>query len=309
MNHLQAMRVFTRVVDAGSFSHAGKQLGLSPAAVTRNINTLEAHLNMRLLNRSTRRNSLTEAGKIYLDGCRMVIEKLDKLDSELFRATRDPGGQLRIAAPAAFADTELISALAEYCLLNPRIEFDIVTYDKAIDLIEGAFDVSFTTDRNQVSTILISRRLTTIQDSLVAAPSWIRRHGVPISPTDLPEIYLLATADHPKALELEMEGTAYRINFRGPLSTTHYSVARSAAIDGMGIALLPEPAVASDIANGKLMRVLEHCTLTYPGTELSVVYSGRKYLSVKVKNFIEFVVDRYRTKSQIQSGSLIAATP
>ncbi|WP_321865857.1 LysR family transcriptional regulator [Paraburkholderia tropica] len=307
MNQLQAMRVFTRVVDVGSFSLAGKQLGISPAAVTRSVNMLEAHLNMRLLNRSTRSNSLTEAGKIYLDGCRTVIEKLDELDSELFRATRDPGGQLRIAAPAAFANTELTSALADYRLVNPRVEFEVVTFDTAIDLIEGGFDVSFTTDRHQIGANLISRPLMSVQHSLVAAPGWIHRNGAPASPDDLSELHLLASADHPKALELEMAGASYRINFRGPLSASHYCVARSAAIDGMGIALLPEPTVASDIASGKLVRVLESCSLTYPGSELRLVYSDRKYLSVKVRNFIDFVVKRYRTNCNSQSGQLIAA--
>lgn len=301
------MRVFTRVVDVGSFSVAGKQLGISAAAVTRSINMLEAHLNMRLLNRSTRSNSLTEAGKIYLDGCRTVIEKLDELDSELFRATRDPGGQLRIAAPAAFANTELTSALAAYRMDNPRVEFEIVTYDTTIDLIEGAFDVSFTTDRQQVSANLISRPLMSVQHSLVAAPSWIRRNFTPTSPDDLPESHLLSTADHPKTLDLEMAGIPYRINFRGPLSASHYSVARTAAIEGMGIALLPEPTVAADIARGTLIRVLESCSFNYPGAELRLVYSGRKYLSVKVRNFIDFVVERYRNGGHLQSNPLIAA--
>ncbi|WP_321937522.1 LysR family transcriptional regulator [Paraburkholderia sp. J8-2] len=306
MDQLQAMRVFTRVVDVGSFSLAGKRLGISASAVTRSINMLEAHLNMRLLNRSTRSNSLTEAGKIYLDGCRTVIEKLDELDSELFRATRDPGGHLRIAAPAAFANTELTSALGEYRLENPRVEFEIVTYDTTIDLIEGGFDVSFTTDRHQISANLISRPLMSVQQSLVAAPSWLRRNRDPASPDDLPELQLLATADHPKTLEIEMAGTSYRVNFRGPLSASHYSVVRAAAIQGMGIALLPEPTVAADIACGKLVRVLEGCSFNYPGAELRLVYSGRKYLSVKVRSFIDFVVERYRNSCHLQSSPLIA---
>ncbi|WP_321853966.1 LysR family transcriptional regulator [Paraburkholderia tropica] len=307
MNQLQAMRVFTRVVDVGSFSLAGKQLGISAAAVTRSINMLEAHLNMRLLNRSTRSNSLTEAGKIYLEGCRTVIEKLDELDSDIFRATRDPGGQLRIAAPAAFANTELTSALSAYRLENPRVEFEIVTYDTTIDLIEGGFDVSFTTDRQQISANLISRPLMSVQQSLVAAPSWIRRNCVPVSPDELPELHLLATADHPKTLELEMEGESYRVTFRGPLSASHYSVARAAAIEGMGIALLPEPTISADIACGRLVRILDRCSFNYPGAELRLVYSGRKYLSVKVRNFIDFVVERYRSGSHLQSSPPIAA--
>lgn len=103
MNQLQAMRVFTRVVDLTSFSLAAKQLGMSAAAVTRSISMLEAHLNMRLLNRSTRRLSLTEAGQAYVDGCRTIIQQLDTIEESLVRSTRDLSGTLRVAASTTYA--------------------------------------------------------------------------------------------------------------------------------------------------------------------------------------------------------------
>jgi DNA-binding transcriptional LysR family regulator len=121
MNQLQAMRVFTRVVDLASFNLAARQLGMSAAAVTRSVSMLEAHLNMRLLNRTTRSLSLTEVGKEYLDGCRTIIEKLDEMESNLVQTTRDPRGTLRIATPMTFATSGLGNLLASYRTLHPRI--------------------------------------------------------------------------------------------------------------------------------------------------------------------------------------------
>ncbi|HYS63598.1 MAG TPA: LysR family transcriptional regulator, partial [Paraburkholderia sp.] len=124
MNQLQAMRVFARVVDLGSFHLAAKQLGISAATATRSVRILEEHLNMRLLNRSTRSLSLTDAGRLYPDGCRAVIEKLDEVESDLVRTTRDPGGTLRIAAPTTFAADGLGAVTASYRAANPRVCFD-----------------------------------------------------------------------------------------------------------------------------------------------------------------------------------------
>src|SRR5260370_8005182 len=123
MNQLQAMRVFTRVVDLASFNLAARQLGMSPAAVTRSVSMLEAHPNMRLLNRTTRGLSLTEVGKEYLDGCRTIIEKLDEIESNLIEATRDPRGTLRIAAPMRFATSRLRTPLPSSRPPPPRVYF------------------------------------------------------------------------------------------------------------------------------------------------------------------------------------------
>ncbi len=142
------MRVFTRVVDLASFNLAARQLGMSAAAVTRSVGTLEAHLNMRLLNRTTRGLSLTDVGREYLDGCRTIIEKLDEMESNLLETTRDPQGTLRIATPMTFAAAGLGALLAAYRTLHPRVDFDVTNVRYApIDLVGGGFDVCFSDDR------------------------------------------------------------------------------------------------------------------------------------------------------------------
>ncbi|WP_028228387.1 LysR family transcriptional regulator [Paraburkholderia ferrariae] len=294
MNQLQAMRVFTRVVDLSSFSLAGKQLGMSAAAVTRSVGMLEAHLNMRLLNRSTRSLSLTEAGRLYLDGCRAVIEKLDQVESELVRATRDPSGVLRVAAPAVFANSGLAGLLGAYRASNPRVDFDITAYDTHIDMIEGGYDVCFATDRHTVNASLVSRKLTSVKEITVASPSYLSRRGAPRTPADLAQHDLLAVSDSPRTWEFSNAEGIQRVNVNGPLTANGYAMVRTAALADMGIALLPLPIVADDIARGTLLPVLNQFDVNGGMQHISIVYSGRNYLTMKVRSFIDFAVEQFR---------------
>ncbi|MDR3097849.1 MAG: LysR family transcriptional regulator [Paraburkholderia sp.] len=297
MNQLQAMRVFTRVVDLSSFNLAGKQLGMSAAAVTRSVGMLEAHLNMRLLNRSTRSLSLTEAGRLYLEGCRAVIEKLDEVESELVRATRDPSGVLRIAAPAVFASGALTALLGAYRDVNPRVDFDVTAYDSHIDMIEGGFDVCFATDRQQVNASLVSRKLTSVKETLAAAPGYLARKGVPHAPGDLAQHDLLAVSDSPRSWDFASAEGMQRVSVNGPLTASGYATVRAAALAEMGIALLPLPLVADDIARGTLLPVLNTFEVNDGMQHVSIVYSGRNYLTMKVRSFIDFAVERFRAHS------------
>lgn len=297
MNQLQAMRVFTRVVDLSSFSLAGKQLGMSAAAVTRSVGMLEAHLNMRLLNRSTRSLSLTEAGRLYLDGCRAVIEKLDEVESDLVRATRDPSGVLRIAAPSVFASGALTALLSAYRGVNPRVDFDVTAYDSHIDMIEGGFDVCFATDRQQVNASLVSRKLTSVKEIVVASPGYLARKGVPHTPAELVEHDLLAVSDAPRNWEFADAEGQQRVNANGPLTASGYATVRAAALADMGVALLLLPLVADDIARGTLLPVLNAFDVNGGMQHVSIVYSGRNYLTMKVRSFIDFAVEQFRTHS------------
>jgi DNA-binding transcriptional LysR family regulator len=294
MNQLQAMRVFTRVVDLSSFSLAGKQLGMSAAAVTRSVGMLEAHLNMRLLNRSTRSLSLTEAGRLYLDGCRAVIEKLDQVESDLVRATRDPSGVLRVAAPAVFANSGLAALLGAYRAHNPRVDFDITAYDAHIDMIEGGFDVCFATDRHSVNASLVSRKLTSVKEITVASPSYLSRRGAPRTPVELAQHDLLAVADAPRTWEFSNADGVQRVAVNGPLTANGYAMVRTAALADMGIALLPLPIVADDMARGTLLPVLNPFDVNGGVQHISIVYSGRNYLTMKVRSFIDFAVEQFR---------------
>ncbi|MCP3725145.1 LysR family transcriptional regulator [Paraburkholderia sp. CNPSo 3272] len=299
MNQLQAMRVFTRVVDLGGFHLAARQLGMSAAAVTRSIGMLEAHLNIRLLNRTTRSLSLTEIGKDYLEGCREIIEKLDEMESNLMETTRDPSGTLRIAAPMTFAVSGLGELLAAYRTLHPRIDFDVTTFDTHIDMVEGGYDVCFSDGRRYASATLVSRRLTNIEDVVVASPTYLARHDTPRDPSALGGHSLLAVSDgSSRTWEFSNANGVYRVCTGRGVSASSSSMVRVAALNHIGIALLPAPLVANDLAHGTLVRVLEQFDVNGGPREISMLYSGRTNLSRKVRSFIDFTVSQYRTPNK-----------
>ncbi|TAM08351.1 MAG: LysR family transcriptional regulator [Paraburkholderia sp.] len=307
MNQLQAMRVFIRVVDLGGFNLTAKQLGMSGAAVTRNIGMLEAHLGMRLLNRSTRSLSLTEAGQLYLEGCRAVVEKLDEVESDLIRATRAPIGVLRIAAPAVFAGGDLAGLFREYRERNPRVDFAVTVYDAPINLIEGGYDICFATSRHPANASLVSRSLTSEQEIAVASPAYLVAHGQPQKPSDLSAHELISLADGPRIWEFGFDRNIQRITVNGPLTTSNYAMARAAALADMGIALLPAKLVEQDVESGALRRVLERHDVNGGRLQISIVYPGRNYLTMKVRSFIDFAVDYFRTDTAQASNGLRSA--
>src|SRR5262249_46508856 len=149
------------------------------------VNMLEAHLNTRLINRSTRSLSLTEAGARYLDGCRAVVANVDEMDANLTRSAHSPHGTVRIAASTTFASTELVALLADYRAAEPGVDFDVTTFDAQIDLIEGGFDVGFTDDERLVGTSMVGRMLMQYRSVLVASPSYLARRGIPLDPSML----------------------------------------------------------------------------------------------------------------------------
>jgi DNA-binding transcriptional LysR family regulator len=295
MNQLQAMRVFMRVVDLGSFHLAGKQLGMSAAAVTRSVSMLEAHLNMRLLNRTTRSLSVTEIGQDYLEGCRVVIGKLDEMESNLMQSTRDPSGTLRIAASVTFVASGLPALLASYRTLHPRIDFDVTTFDTPVDMVEGGYDVCFSDDRRLASATMVSRRLMSIDERVVASPAYLTRHGTPCDPPALSGHSLLSVSDgSPRIWMFADSNGDYRVCTGRGVSATSSSMVRMAALNHMGIALLAAPLIIDDLERGTLVPVLEQFEVNGGPREISIVYSGRNNLSSKVRSFIDFTVSQYR---------------
>jgi DNA-binding transcriptional LysR family regulator len=294
MDKLEAMRVFMRVADLNSFSLAGKQLHKSSAAITRNVAMLEAQLNVRLLNRTTRSLSLTEAGQAYLDGCRVVTKALEEVEAGLARSARDHRGVLRIASPAVFATSGLASLLAAYREIAPRVDFDVTTYDTPIDVIEGGFDVSFSTDRLPVSTTLVRRPLTTIKEILVASPAYVKSRGAPQTPELLQQHDLLTDRNGSRSWEFSDGDAIQQVSVNGILSATNCDAVRSAALANMGIALLPAPLVSNDIAEARLLPLLERYRINGGPQHIALVYHKRAYLPAKARGFIDFVLDRFQ---------------
>ncbi len=289
------MRVFVRVVDLASFNLAARQLGMSAAAATRSINTLESHLKIRLLNRTTRSFSLTEVGREYLEGCRTIIEKLDEIEFNLTQSSSFPSGKLRIGAPATFANARLGMLLAGYRLAYPDVDFEVTTFDTQIDPVENGFDVCFVDDRSFSSSTLVTRSLTRVEEVLVASPSYLAAHGTPQTPSELNDHGLLAVTDGTsKSWEFANDECVSRVNAGKTLSSTSSTLVRTAALQHMGIALLSREFVQRDLDRGRLVALLADFKINGGPRSLSMLYSGRNYLSMKVRSFVDFVVNEYR---------------
>jgi len=295
MNQLQAMRVFSRVVELASFHLAARQLGMSPASVTRSVGMLEAHLNTRLLNRTTRTLSLTEAGLEYLNGCRAIIGQLDELETNLVQSTRELRGTLRIASVSTFANFGLARLLAAYRALHPGVAFDVTTFDVHIDMVEGGFDVCFSDDAGLFSSTLVCRPLVRIPQLLVASPTYLSKHDRLHLPSDLHGHALLCRSESAtRCWEFVDQKGAHRVNPTGALMSSSYAMLREAALNHMGIALLPFPIVDTELQRGALVPLLEQFNVNATARHLSILYSSPGQLSMKVRSFVDFVVAQYR---------------
>lgn len=299
MNQLQAMRVFLKVVELKSFSLAGEQLGISRPAVTRSIAMLEEHFNVRLLHRSTHNVSVTEAGEAYVDGVRDVLEKLDEVEAEVNRTVREPKGTLRIAAPTSFSVTDLAPMLADYRRRYPDVRLEVSLVDSHVDMVEGRFDACFVADARVASATLVSRALSPITPVMVASPEYLNRMGVPDDVGALARHDLLALADTGRqTLNLATAAGTERIDYEPALAATSSVLVREAALAHMGIAVVSEDLVRDDLMQGRLARVLPHCAVQTAQRQMSILYSGRRHLSAKVRSFIEFVVSYFRERHE-----------
>ena len=307
MNQITAMRVFCRVVDLGSFTLAATQLGMSPAAVTRNVSVLEAHLNVKLINRSTRRLQLTEAGSEYREGCRTILEDLAIVESSIARSTRKAHGTLRIGSGSVFASLYLCELLAAYRRTQNAVEFNIRTFDVSFDLVEEGLDVCFD-HRPQACATLICRPLISYEEALVASPGYIRERGAPESPASLRDHDLVSLSDGlPGPWDTGCGSGLSQVQFgRHVLSTSSPAMVRVAALNGMGIARLPTALVREDIEHGALVRLLEASPIGDPERFHSLVYLGRRQLTAKVRTFVDFTVTFIRNEERVPSLKVAA---
>jgi DNA-binding transcriptional LysR family regulator len=300
MDQIHAMRVFVRIAEQRSFSIAAIQLGMSAAAASRSVNMLEAHLNLRLINRSTRSLSLTDAGTEYLNGCREVIDSLEKVESRLIKSSRAPHGILRIGCCSTFAATHLCKLLTAYSRVQSNMEFCVSTFDSNVDMIDGGFDVGFIDGRRSSAVSVVSRPLVDSDDVIVASPEYLARYGTPDTPARLNCHQLIVVSDGTTRTWEFTDGTEiFRVHTpRIALRTSSESVAHLATIDGLGIALLPTAVVQHDLDRGRLVKLLERHPVSNASRSFSIVYPGRAKLAIKVRNFVDFSVDYYRQPSR-----------
>ncbi|MBB4368358.1 DNA-binding transcriptional LysR family regulator [Bradyrhizobium sp. cir1] len=287
MDSLVSMRVFCLVAELKSFAAAAARLRISPAMASKHVMQLEKRLGTRLLNRTSRRVSLSESGALYFEQARQMLDSLDEVEAAVSKATVVPRGTLRLTAPVWMANAMFAGVLADYQARYPEVRLDIDLSGRLVNLVEEGFDLALRAT-GKLDEALIARPIASVVFYMVAAPVFLKRAGRPETLADLSGLPLLEYAPFP------VEGFSFT-GKHGPESVKLNPVLRSvnetllhmAALEGMGLAFLPKWLVADDIAAGRLEHVLPDAVV-FEG-RLFAVYPSRKYLSAKVRTFIDFV--------------------
>jgi len=293
VDRLAAYRVFAQVVELGSFSRAAEHLNLSATAASRHVADLETHLQTRLLNRTTRRISLTESGRAFYERCVQLLADLDEAEQEASRAAVVPRGTLKLSAAVNFGVRHLAPAIAEFLAAHREVRFDVSLSDRIVDLVEEGFDLGIRVGGSG-SEHIVARKLGETRLVPCAAPAYLAAHGAPQSPDDL-ERHNCFTYEYvtPKNLWRfrDPAGGERAVRVRGSLHSNNGDLLAEAAARGAGIVFEPAFIVGPDVRGGRLVPLLQdYVPAPVP---IYAVYPSRKHLSAKIRLFIDFLVARF----------------
>lgn len=293
MDTLGDMTAFVRVVEARTFTAAAQRLGWSKSVVSRRLAELEERLGARLLNRSTRRLSLTEAGRAYYDRCVRILADIEETEASVASLHAEPRGQLSINAPMSFGMLHLPSAIAEFMASYPEVGVDLVLNDRFVDLIDEGYDLALRIG-TLADSALYARKLAACRRVLAASPDYLARHGEPRHPGDLAHHECLVYSMNSNADIWRLTGPdGQQINARiaGRLSANNGDVLRDVAVAGGGIVLSPTFLICDQLADGSLVPVLT----SYGPSDipLHAVYPHNRHLSAKVRAFVDFLAARF----------------
>lgn len=291
MDLFTSMTVFVTVVDQGNFTAAAEQLEISRASTSKHIASLEDGVGGRLLNRTTRRISLTEAGKAYYERCKQILEDVAEAECVVTGFSTDPRGLLRINAPMSFGTRHFADIIAQFCRVHSAIDVQLSLSDRIVDVVDEGYDLVIRITQLKESS-LIARKLAPCRRILCASTAYLTEHGVPSHPDELGEHNCLHYAYLESGTSWILNGPdgEHRVKIRSRLTANNGDALCKAAIQGLGIALLPTFIVGDAIRNGELEVILP--AYQPVATSIYAVYASRQHLSAKVRTFIDFVVEQ-----------------
>ena len=290
MDRLAAMQSFVRAVDLGSFAAAAAELGLSPGMVGNHVRYLEARLGAQLLNRTTRRQSVTAVGRVYHPRSRRVLDDIEDAEKAAEASNATPRGLLRITAPLTLAATVLPGVIAAYLRRHPEVRVDLVVQDRRLDLLADELDLAFRVGALPDST-LMARALPPLRLVACASPSYLRARGHPRTPADLRSHNCLdfAFAGEPFLWRFSTPSHEMAVPIGGTLRSDNGQVLRAAALEHVGVILQPEVLVADDLASGRLIRLLpDHET---PSLPLHLLTLPDRFPSPRVRSFVDLATE------------------
>lgn len=292
MGQLEDMHVFVRIVDAGGIGKAADQLGMAKSGVSRSLASLENRLGVQLINRTTRRISLSGAGRDYYRAAVRIIGDISELDALTSNAETSLKGQIRLAAPLSFGLCHLTSAIEDFTRDNPGLNFNIDFSDRLVDLVEQGMDLAIRITALKDSS-LRARRISPIHLKLCASPAYLEKRGMPSAPEDLKRHDLLGyNIGSGTALKLlDQRGREHVVQVSSRMEANNGDFLHDMALAGHGIVMLPTFIAWRSLAAGQLVPVLE----SWPPASLNAwaVYPQTRYLSQRARVFIDFLATRF----------------
>jgi DNA-binding transcriptional LysR family regulator len=302
MQSLTDIAIFVKVVELSSFTAAADALDMSQPVVSKAVTRLEEKLGARLLNRTTRRLSLTEAGsELYRRSVR-ALEEIENAELEVARFQTEPRGTLRVSAPMSFSILQLGAKLPTFLERYPGVSIELNLDDRRVDLVEEGFDVAIRI-ANLRDSSLVARKIVPCRQVLCASPGYLKEHGTPEQPEDLLEhnCVLYSFLSHAREWRLiDEQGETHVVPLKGSLQTNNGLVNRAAALSGAGIILLPTFYIGDQLRSGELVPVL--CKFRPPDIAVYAVYPERRNLTPKVRAFIDFLAETFGPEPAWEKG-------
>lgn len=301
-DRLNGMRVFAQVVEAKSFSAAADMLGMSKSVASRHVSALERSLSVKLLNRSTRRLSLTEAGALFYEHCARIVQEAELAESRLTQAQSEPAGLVKVTAVPAFAVRHVLPALAEFHEKYPKIQVKLFCSNRALDLGAEGFDLGIRVSFDPAPS-LVARKLAANRSVLCASPAYLERRGTPRRLDDLGEHEcVLFPPIAPRGVWTLRRGRQkHSVRVAGALETDEMDVVRAAVTAGLGIGILPVYMAADALREGQLVPLLRQFHVL-PESAIYLVYLPNRTLPSRVRALIDFLVERFEPTPSWEEG-------
>jgi len=293
MDRFAAISAFARVVEAGSFVRAADRMGVSVSAVSRQVAELEAHLNVRLLNRTTRRLSLTESGQAFFDRSVQLLADLEEAETAVTSASIVPRGTLRLTCSATFGSRYLAPAIAAFAARHPQMRFDVELSERFVDLVDEGFDLAVRIGAAGSQNV-VARKVGGARVLCCASPAYLERHGEPREPEELAKHQCLSYEYLPTRniwTFRDPKGSERSVRIAGPVHSNNGRFLVGLAAGGVGISREPDFISAPDVRAGRLKPILQQ--FESPQLPIYVVYPSRRHLSAKVRAFADFLAERF----------------
>jgi len=295
MNEFSNMQLFVLVVQEGSFSAAARALGITPSSVSRQVSQLEGELSARLFQRTTRKQSLTEAGRIYFQHAERIIADLKIARLAVNRLTDTPSGSLHITVEADFAVAYIAPILPDFLERYPKINIRLSMSVGIVDLVDSGIDMAIRIGHLDDSS-LIARTIAVSRSVVCASPAYIERYGGPTHPSDLEEHNCLSfkVGAGMKYWRFNVPEGSLNVPVSGRIGVNSIAFLRSVALEGQGVIMVPQWVIRDELSQGKLVPLLEDYPLEPASTPIQAVFAHNRHLAPKVRAFVEFLVERMK---------------